>query len=1045
MRALAVAALCCLLAACGGDESSSSGNKGMTQLKILLHGYEGPALIGVNSEQYEVSGSNVEALGRFPEGTEVTVELLQKDPGYYCWPFQWHGLLVDISHTVIFSCGLENAIERPFVTSVSYSPEIFINMQNSLHITSISSTESPVMGYSLTAIEQPEGSTFSHDTLFSNSDYQRYSVDTVGTYTIEVRAFTASAISSPITITVQAIDSPPEIYNLSISPEDIYTETDVTASANIYHQDPSSVTLSYLWSVNGTPIPEITADTLPANYFTKGDTITLQARAENLNHTVFSNELSRSVLDSPAQLDASNIPQTLLRGSTLDIPLLLTDPDGDEPGLVSLKYGPAGMAIVDGRLQWHGNPILMSDRGLFRFGISLADGDSAVAELSIRVTENGRSTTTLGMNELTGTMLRRRDRVMDYDNDGIVEAIAHNDYSLSIIEIGDSVREQWALAAMNDVTSSTEIHDATFVPQQTGQAHLAVLTSSVLLVDTASGQFLAERPLPDISNFYSSIHYSAGEDPSAGTLVVMLASSNSSNNRRLIGLDPETLDTAWQSVSGNLGDVMMIANVDDDPQAEIVTTGGYVFDSSTGANQWLFGNTTTNSIYPLFIESLGYSLGVQNIHSNNMRVMDFNTRSSTTINLPAMSSAFLTTGNTDVDGNDEVVLLKTWEVLTYDYDVDSGLTLKSSEESASNSGDKSVVPNFTDDSKAAIVAVGYQGMYVQHFEPEPVWRALSVVGCQKPSRYTLANRASTSVQPTQTIDIGMECFSSPAMMVSLDVISDETTHQALPTNNLDLAITGLINNDANTDFVYTSSNTLGIYDAAIESAIWSISGLSQAFRMEALDINDDGSKEIVRTRTAGVEVYDLITQSLTAQILRPANSESIIESHAFTHPTTGDHFVVVSTPLRLQIYQVDSTGASLLKEIQPGSIYAMVLQDTNEDGSPEIILQRWDAGNYYLEIYDLDLNQIRRTRIAHSFYKLAAVPNSISQGSHLIGIGHGENYSKRLSEIDLRTGNVTWEGPSLLYSTTADSLGFVNSVAGARLVWANRHATVIGW
>src|SRR5690606_11379244 len=136
----------------------------------------------------------------------------------------------------------------------------------------------------------------------------------------------------------------------------------------------------------------------------------------------------------------------------------------------------------------------------------------------------------------------------------------------------------------------------------------------------------------------------------------------------------------------------------------------------------------------------------------------------------------------------------------------------------------------------------------------------------------------------------------------------------------------------------------------------------------------------------------------------------ISESHAFTHPATGDHFVVVSTPLRLQIYQVDSTGASLLKEIQPGSIYAMVLQDTNEDGSPEIILQRWDAGNYYLEIYDMDLHQIRRPRTPHSVYNLAAVPNSISQGSHLIGIGHGENYSKRLSEIDLRTGNVTWEG-----------------------------------
>ncbi|MEE4250027.1 MAG: hypothetical protein V2I38_05515, partial [Alcanivoracaceae bacterium] len=747
MRALAVAALCCLLAACGGDESSSSGNNGMTQLKILLHGYEGAALVGVNGVQHEVDGSSVEALGRFPEGTAVNVELLQKNPDYYCWPSSWHGLLVDVSRTVIFSCARENTIERPTVTSVGYSPEVLINMENGVDVTSTSSTDDPVIGYSLTAITQPPGSTFFHDTLFSNGGLQVYTVDTVGTYTIAVRALTASAVSYPIVITIEAVDLPPEIYNLSMSPESIYTGTDVTASANIYDQDPASVTISYLWNVNGAPITAITGDTLPASYFSKGDTITVQARAEDQSHTVFSGELSRSVLDSPAQVDASNFPQSILRGTALDIALLLSDPDGDDLSAVSLKYGPAGMTIADGRLQWHGNPILMSDRGIFRFGIALADNDSAVADFSIQVAENSRSATALGMNELTGTMLRRRDRVMDYDNDGIIEAIAHNDDSLSIIEIGDAVRGQWTLGALNDVTSSTEIHDATFVPQQTGQAQLAVLTSSVLLIDTESGKILAEKPLPDVSSFYSSIHYSAGADLSGGTLVVVLASSNSSSNRRLIGLDPETLDTVWQSVSGNIGDILMVANVDDDPQAEIVTKGGYVFDSSTGVNQWLFSNTTSSAIYPLFIESLGYSLGVQSIQSNNIRVMDFSTRSSTTINLPTMNSAALYTGNTDADSNDEIVLLKTWEVLTYDYDVDSGLTLKSNEDSASNISDKAVIPNFTSDNKAAIIAVGYQGMHIQHFEPEPVWQPLAVEGCLKPADYTLANRASALPHP----------------------------------------------------------------------------------------------------------------------------------------------------------------------------------------------------------------------------------------------------------------------------------------------------------
>lgn len=1049
MRALAVAALCCLLAACGGDESSSSsGNSGKTYLKVMLYGYEGNAVVGVNrSETHNISGGSVHTLGRYPEGSVVEVELADKDPAYYCWPASWVGLLVDTSQTVIFSCSRQSALNKPIVTGVNLPSEVAINLNNNLYITSMSPQNDPVIGYAIDVISQPEGATFLHQQDLYDISKHLFKADTIGSYTLEVRAISANGSSDPYTVTINAIDPPPEFLQISLAPSRIYTNTDAVAAAVAYDFNDPVVTISYLWSVNNTPIAEITGNTLPASHFSKGDQVSVQIKAEDTNNSILSSKLTRTVSDSPAQLDASNIPQTLSRGTALDIPLLLSDIDGDEISEVSLKYGPAGMEIVDNRLQWHGNPILMSGRGTFHFGISLSDTDTSVEDFDLLVTETSLSTKTYGINDLDADTLKRKDQVLDFDNDGIKEVITYNDFSLSIMEVGESIKEDWAVAAFDYLTDvySPVIVDATFIPREDARAHVAILTNDILVIDTETGETVAVKSLPDIHDFYSSIHYVAGETLEDGVLVVLL--QNSSIVRRLVGLDPKTLEVLWQSVSGNLGNVSMVANIDNDPADEIVTTGGYVFDSQTGANQWLFTNTSSAQIHPLYNESLGYSLGIQDMRSGNMRVIDFNTRSITPIILTALSGAALASGNIDSDADDEVILVKSQEVQTYDYDVVAAATTLTNTFSATYiSGTRVLVPDFTADNKAVLISAGTQGVYLRQLQQDATWETLSGTGCESPETYTLATSASDAAQPSnQTIEIGADCRGNSVARISYDVPSGQTSHQLFPGTNLNLAITGLINNDANTDFVYSGVNALSVYDTATEQPVWTITGLNSALELEALDINEDGSKEILRSRYDGIDVYDIMTQSIITQIPHPASGEFINISHSFVDPGTGDRLLAMSSNSRLQLYQLNATAAVLKAQLPLGDIQSILNTDTDGDGSPEIVLQRRQTFRQYIEIYDLDLNFIRSVEVPLAILNLVAVPDSISQGNHLIGVSVTNLYTNRLTEIDLRTGHLTWSGPVLLYRNPMNDLKFINTTEGYRLVGTNRYATVIGW
>ena len=68
----------------------------------------------------------------------------------------------------------------------------------------------------------------------------------------------------------------------------------------------------------------------------------------------------------------------------------------------------------------------------------------------------------------------------------------------------------------------------------------------------------------------------------------MDASYNYPATGRIYVFNAQTLQLKWMTDDLVLGTSMAVGDVDSDPALEIVTSGGYVFDGATGANQWAY-------------------------------------------------------------------------------------------------------------------------------------------------------------------------------------------------------------------------------------------------------------------------------------------------------------------------------------------------------------------------------------------------------------------------------------------------------------------------
>jgi hypothetical protein len=145
----------------------------------------------------------------------------------------------------------------------------------------------------------------------------------------------------------------PDVANVAITPTAAYTTDTLSIAAQVEDPDNDTVTTTYEWLRNGTPIGSETSSTFPASMTTKQDVITARITVDDgLLHTTV--EASTTILDSPAALSMPVPPPTTLNyGETASFSVTATDADGDAIPGFEVAFGPAGFAVTaQGDVTW---------------------------------------------------------------------------------------------------------------------------------------------------------------------------------------------------------------------------------------------------------------------------------------------------------------------------------------------------------------------------------------------------------------------------------------------------------------------------------------------------------------------------------------------------------------------------------------------------------------------------------------------------------------------------------------------------------------------
>jgi hypothetical protein len=403
--------------------------------------------------------------------------------------------------------------------------------------------------------------------------------------------------SVPSTLTVHVIDLAPVVYSVVFSPSSPRRNDPISVAAvNAVDPDGDSITLSYVWSRNGAVVAGATGAGYPLGNQVKNDTISVVVTASDgtLSGT---GTASVVIADTPATL-ASNAPTSAVFGAAGSFQVTATDVDGDQTGAIELAYGPAGMTVSSsGQVNWTPSGPLFDRTVNMNWGVRLQDAPTVTLSGTISVTDPNRNYPLVRTNVGLATGSNSLD-VEDFAGDGNHEMLIGAEQSLFLLQKNGTDYDQiWAYpfdTASGDSIAAVASGDVN------GDGHREIFFSAGPVVVELDGVTRRE-----VARYGTTATGASGSNPSPTCVSLKVADIDNDGIAELVclGIDSsysypatgriyvfnaQTLQLKWMTDDLVLGTSMAVGNVDSDPALEIVTSGGYVFDGATGANQWAY-------------------------------------------------------------------------------------------------------------------------------------------------------------------------------------------------------------------------------------------------------------------------------------------------------------------------------------------------------------------------------------------------------------------------------------------------------------------------
>jgi hypothetical protein len=843
------------------------------------------------------------------------------------------------------------------------------------------------------------------------------------------------------TVAITIANRPPINVGASISPPAPRSVDNLTLSWTAQDRDGDALFATYAWRVNEAVVPGATSSTLARQAYAKGDLVTGIARISDGTATV-SAEASVTILDSPAFVSVPAPPSAPVDYDTdVSFTAVATDPDGDDVSGLSyvLTHGPAGMIVdpASGTVSWSAAVPLFEQSTEFQFGVTVNEPGASIASGSVTVTDPDREFPFMRM----GLEHAFRDGFVtgDFDSDGSDELLVLAGdavYELKAGPGGNGYRQSWAyllgFAEADRIRSA-----ATGDIDGDGYAEIFLAGEDAIIRLDGVHRRKADAATASVSTPFDCANLEFGDLNGDGLSELVCAGGGGIAIYNALTLDD--LDVRFGPDFP-----IALANVDGDPQLEIVSGDGYVFDglaalAGSPGSQWIYSEGFGATIAAGDLDGDGVDEIVAAKNSSSPVVFDAVARSvRATIGVPDAETVDV--ADLDGDGRAEILVGEASfpggpvaRVLVYRQDV--AATSMSLVASANAVGDPVVVDaiaagDFNGDGDPELLWSSVEsGLVIAGFNAaiEVEWPASSEIVTRTYGPYLSGGLARDIVGPDALMFLSYHNTPSELSkpnLVSMDPVDGELRISP-EVGQSGLGISFLLSdydNDGTDEAILAAQNRIDIYDFRLES-VELVLPLAGTKAIDTADLNGDGYPDLLRIDSAGlVQVYDAFHNT---SLWTSAPYASGTRQEVAAADLDGDGVLEIVTTASDRLYVHSRTGdvsfaqtagiviedlLDILVDDADGDEVAEIYAVTFGDSASTARVHRLNGGLQSVSSFDLDWPA-----------RQIAIENGPSGRRNLVAFEDGAG---RFVVVDAVSGARVWHSPPLLGGVR--SVGFVD-------------------
>ena len=728
-------------------------------------------------------------------------------------------------------------------------------------------------------------------------------------------------------------------------------------------------------------------------------------------------------LERNVSISASALPTSINAGEETSISLIQGNGQLNNPQLL---YGPQGMTLdSDGVIHWLPDNLYFLSEQEFNFAVS-AENSIEDNILTIRVIDKDFKQP-LVRTGIEIPYLSNNLWVDDFDGDTQNELLSSSrDGVISLLSHADGVSQQkwvYPYAVSGDFTTVKTVaqdinHD--------NQTDIIVLSDAGLYRITDLSKPLETIISDDVLTFLD-VGGNETANKSSDDLAI-LTFGPLGKQVHLINANTGAIRFS-QSVSSETTQVRL-ANVDNDVQIELVTNSGYVFDSVSGENEWLYpsGFGDDISLGDIDADGIAEIIGaprwgkVSAFSAKSKSVLfDFTTERD--------NICTVKTANIDSDSESEILIGNCQWGYIYAIDVQEGKPqekwrLELIEHSSSsivtgdidNDGDTEVVWG------AGHTSSGPDVIAIADINPTPKVAWYSEMEKQL-LKFTSSGWGDISPGNFGTVFVSPSSSSHSGQIIIVMDSHGQLRFSDEVSSNGNRSKHGKVvdyNHDGYADIFLGSSDYHSGFVVVQElDTFTTISGGGAGQRstrygiIESLDVDLDGKEDIIAVSETRIQLLDVENQQLF--------DEKVFESYItdiLIFEKDEVNYLSVSTYSEVIIYQVNN---GKLTQVTRKNIYCERIGYRATDDS---FICSEGTGHNQMNTYDVNL------QFRSSVTFTDDITDFIIVGEHvLVAFRSGLYRSEQkfhISEVELNTGNIIWQGPDLLGPIYSRSLNIVN-------------------